>query len=334
MLDWCVVGGRSRRSPTAAGRRSSAASSAPSATAFAGVVSIDLGRTRPGPRGRPGLAGRPHPGRRARARCSRTSSARTATRCATSRSRSSSRRSAAGWPPAPAATTPACTRTSTTSSSRCASSRPTGISESRRLPGSGAGPSPDRLFLGSEGSLGIITEAWMRVQDRPRWRASAGVVFGDYADGVAATRAVAQSALFPTNCRLLDGLEAATAAGTSGVGRAARARLRVGRPSGRAPGSTAPSSCAATTAARSRPGVTHVRQRRRRRRRDRATTPSARGARRSCGRRTCATRWSAAGCCCETFETACTWDAFDELHASVTDDGRATRLRGSAAAAG
>ena len=40
-------------------------------------------------------------------------------------------------------------------------------SRSRRLPGSGAGPSPDRLFIGSEGILGIITEAWMRLQDRP-----------------------------------------------------------------------------------------------------------------------------------------------------------------------
>ena len=95
---------------------------------------------------------------------------------------------------------------------------PTGISQSRRLPGSGAGPSPDRLFLGSEGSLGIITEAWMRVQDRPRWRASAGVTFERYTDGVAATRAVAQSALFPTNCRLLDGTEAAISAGASGHG--------------------------------------------------------------------------------------------------------------------
>ncbi|GIT69809.1 MAG: hypothetical protein Ct9H300mP27_09130 [Chloroflexota bacterium] len=54
---------------------------------------------------------------------------------------------------------------------------PTGIWESRRLPGSGAGPSPDRLMIGSEGIFGIITEAWMRVQARPRFRASAGVVF-------------------------------------------------------------------------------------------------------------------------------------------------------------
>ena len=44
---------------------------------------------------------------------------------------------------------------------------PAGTSESRRLPASGAGPSPDRLFLGSEGSLGVITEAWMRLQARP-----------------------------------------------------------------------------------------------------------------------------------------------------------------------
>jgi alkyldihydroxyacetonephosphate synthase len=50
---------------------------------------------------------------------------------------------------------------------------PQGLWESRRLPGSGAGPSPDRLLLGSEGIFGVITEAWMRLQDRPRFRASA-----------------------------------------------------------------------------------------------------------------------------------------------------------------
>jgi alkyldihydroxyacetonephosphate synthase len=39
---------------------------------------------------------------------------------------------------------------------------PTGVLETRRLPGSGAGPSPDRMFIGSEGILGIISQAWMR----------------------------------------------------------------------------------------------------------------------------------------------------------------------------
>ena len=41
---------------------------------------------------------------------------------------------------------------------------PAGWWESRRLPGSGAGPSPDRMVIGSEGIYGIITEAWMRIQ--------------------------------------------------------------------------------------------------------------------------------------------------------------------------
>jgi alkyldihydroxyacetonephosphate synthase len=50
---------------------------------------------------------------------------------------------------------------------------PAGTLESRRLPGSGAGPSPDRMFIGSEGILGVITEAWMRLQDRPRFAPAA-----------------------------------------------------------------------------------------------------------------------------------------------------------------
>jgi len=88
---------------------------------------------------------------------------------------------------------------------------PTGVSESRRLPGSGAGPSPDRLAIGSEGTLGILTEAWMRLQDRPRFRASASVRFpgsGGFLRGAEAVRVLSQSGLFPSNCRLLDSVEA------------------------------------------------------------------------------------------------------------------------------
>ncbi|MCA9665078.1 MAG: FAD-binding oxidoreductase [Myxococcales bacterium] len=85
---------------------------------------------------------------------------------------------------------------------------PRGTLETRRLPGSGAGPSPDRMFIGSEGTLGIITEAWMRLQARPRFRAKASAAFTRFDDAVEATRAVAQSGLYPANCRLLDGGEA------------------------------------------------------------------------------------------------------------------------------
>ena len=86
---------------------------------------------------------------------------------------------------------------------------PRGIWESRRLPGSGAGPSPDRLLIGSEGILGVITEAWVRVQGRPKYKASAGVLFDSFAQGAAAARALGQSGLHPSNCRLLDPGEAA-----------------------------------------------------------------------------------------------------------------------------
>src|SRR5437868_5047270 len=34
---------------------------------------------------------------------------------------------------------------------------PSGVWEARRLPSSGAGPSPDRMLLGSEGILGVVT---------------------------------------------------------------------------------------------------------------------------------------------------------------------------------
>src|SRR6202030_2566337 len=65
---------------------------------------------------------------------------------------------------------------------------PTGIAESRRLPGSGAGPSPDRMFIGSEGILGVITEAWMRLQDRPTFRGGGAIRFKDFFGAARALR--------------------------------------------------------------------------------------------------------------------------------------------------
>ncbi|MEV6316288.1 FAD-binding oxidoreductase [Streptomyces sp. NPDC051776] len=85
---------------------------------------------------------------------------------------------------------------------------PAGPWESRRLPASGAGPSPDRILIGSEGILGVVTEAWLRVQDRPVHRASASVRHRTFAEGARAARAVVRSGLQPANCRLLDPGEA------------------------------------------------------------------------------------------------------------------------------
>jgi len=85
---------------------------------------------------------------------------------------------------------------------------PRGILETRRLPGSGAGPSPDRTLIGSEGTLGVISRAWMRLQPRPKFRAGASVRFQTFFAAARAVRAIAQAGLYPSNCRILDPQEA------------------------------------------------------------------------------------------------------------------------------
>lgn len=98
---------------------------------------------------------------------------------------------------------------------------PSGVLQTRRLPGSGAGPAPDRLVLGSEGTLGVLTEAWVRLQTPPRFRASASVQFSHYLEAAQCVRVLAQSGLNPSNCRLLDPLETVF----SGVGNGSKSIL-------------------------------------------------------------------------------------------------------------
>ena len=56
----------------------------------------------------------------------------------------------------------------------------------------------------------MITEAWVRVRERPRHKLSCGVEFTDFAAAAEAVREISQSGLHPANCRLLDRLEAQT----------------------------------------------------------------------------------------------------------------------------
>ncbi len=85
---------------------------------------------------------------------------------------------------------------------------PAGVVETRRLPGSGAGPSPERMFIGSEGILGVITSAWMRLQSRPRFRAGGALRFPSFYAAAKAVRTLLQAGLYPANCRILDPEEA------------------------------------------------------------------------------------------------------------------------------
>ena len=85
---------------------------------------------------------------------------------------------------------------------------PAGTFETKTFPASGAGPDPNRLVLGSEGALGIVTEATLRAFPKPTFRAQCTVFFRDVRHAIDAARGVAQAGLFPSNCRVLDKNEA------------------------------------------------------------------------------------------------------------------------------
>ncbi|CAN5482898.1 FAD-binding oxidoreductase [soil metagenome] len=189
---------------------------------------------------------------------------------------------------------------------------------SRRLPGSGAGPSPDRMMLGSEGILGVITDAWVRVQERPEHKLSCGVSFASFAAGAEAVRELSQSALFPTNCRLLDPVEAEM----TGAGPAGRALLVLGFESAHHPVDEPMG--LALEVARSHGGEPGAKKH--------AGDGDSVGAWRQAFLQAPYLRDSfvACGVLSDTFETAITWDRFEGFHAEVME----TAQRAVAAATG
>ncbi len=201
---------------------------------------------------------------------------------------------------------------------------PRGTWESRRLPGSGAGPSPDRLLLGSEGILGAIAEAWVRVRPRPRFKISCGVEFGDFLAAAGAVRAISQSGLHPANCRLLDASEAEL----TGAGSGEANLLILGFESAHHPLDAAMD--LALEIAREHGGIPNSPPTGRKPTNDRGNRPTggenegAVGAWRSAFLLAPYLRdtFVACGVLSETFETAITWDRFEEFHACVMEAAR------------
>ncbi|WP_042384414.1 FAD-binding oxidoreductase [Streptacidiphilus melanogenes] len=209
---------------------------------------------------------------------------------------------------------------------------PAATGESWRLPGSGAGPSPDRMFLGSEGTLGVITEAWMRLQERPRHKASASVAFADFGRALDAVRAVAQSDLAPANCRLLDPGEAALA----GASRDGSSVLVLGFESATAPVGDRLATAVDLARAHGGRGETPTTGRA-------AATPAADSAAGGAGSGadSAVTAWRSAflrmpylrdglarmGAVVETFETAATWDRLPALIDAVRTEVGAAALK-------
>ncbi len=193
---------------------------------------------------------------------------------------------------------------------------PRGTWESRRLPGSGAGPSPDRALIGSEGILGVIADAWVRVRPRPRFKNSCGVEFDDFYAAVRAVREISQSGLYPSNCRLLDALEASTTGAGSGeksllvlgfesanlpVDEPMRLALDIAQSHAGVPNSPPPGREAAAEAGGDQGGSSAV--------------ESWRGA--FLLAPYLRDTFVACGVLSETFETAITWDRFEQFHAET-----------------
>jgi len=202
---------------------------------------------------------------------------------------------------------------------------PRGTWESRRLPGSGAGPSPDRMLVGSEGILGVISEAWVRVRPRPEFKASCGVEFDDFLDAARAVREISQAGLYPANCRLLDSLEA----GTTGAGTGERNLLVLGFESAHhpvdAPMDLALEICRSHGGApTTNPTLTTPQGGQSRVRRGQAAESDAVGAWRGAFLLAPYLRdtFVACGVLSETFETAITWDRFEEFHANAMEAAR------------
>jgi alkyldihydroxyacetonephosphate synthase len=74
----------------------------------------------------------------------------------------------------------------------------------KTVPRRSTGPDVAGLMLGSEGTLGVVTEATLRVTRIPPNRTDVCLSFDHMTDGVAACRALAQSDLHPLLVRLYD----------------------------------------------------------------------------------------------------------------------------------
>lgn len=89
---------------------------------------------------------------------------------------------------------------------------PKGTLETRCVPASSAGPDLNRLVCGSEGVLGVITEAAMRVHRVPAARDYRGVLFPSFKDGVEAIEELLASGRPASLIRLQDSHETELAA--------------------------------------------------------------------------------------------------------------------------
>jgi alkyldihydroxyacetonephosphate synthase len=81
---------------------------------------------------------------------------------------------------------------------------PSGTIVTKAVPASSVGPDLNRLMIGSEGVLGVITEATMRVHRTPAAKDYRGFLFRSFADGVRAIQECLDRGFAPSMIRLQD----------------------------------------------------------------------------------------------------------------------------------
>jgi len=85
---------------------------------------------------------------------------------------------------------------------------PTGeIIRTKAVPNSAAGPNFNHLFMGAEGTLGVITEATFKIRPLPETRKFLGLLFADLPSAMNAARLIMRRGLWPATMRISDELE-------------------------------------------------------------------------------------------------------------------------------
>src|SRR4051794_23998809 len=84
---------------------------------------------------------------------------------------------------------------------------PAGVLATRPVPHTSTGPSVREMVLGSEGRVGVITEATVHVHRVPERRTILGYLFPDWPRALAAMREIAESDAAPSVTRVSDGPE-------------------------------------------------------------------------------------------------------------------------------
>ncbi len=99
---------------------------------------------------------------------------------------------------------------------------PAGELRTQAVPATAAGPSLRELVVGSEGVLGVICEATLRVRPAPATRRYEAWSFRDFAEGTQAFRALEQGGVAPDVARLSDEEETRLSLALAGGGTAQR----------------------------------------------------------------------------------------------------------------